>query len=72
MADQLTLNVNGHDRVVTAAAETPLLYVLRNELRLSGPVMAAASPSAAPAPFLSMERRFAPALRLSPPPQARK
>ncbi|MEG9438812.1 (2Fe-2S)-binding protein [Edaphobacter sp. HDX4] len=37
MADQLTLNVNGHDCVVTAAAETPLLYVLRNELRLSGP-----------------------------------
>jgi isoquinoline 1-oxidoreductase alpha subunit len=37
MADQLTLNVNGHDRVVTAATETPLLYVLRNELKLSGP-----------------------------------
>lgn len=37
MADQLTINVNGDDRVVTAAAETPLLYVLRNELRLSGP-----------------------------------
>jgi isoquinoline 1-oxidoreductase alpha subunit len=37
MADQLTLNVNGHDCATTAAAETPLLYVLRNELRLSGP-----------------------------------
>jgi isoquinoline 1-oxidoreductase alpha subunit len=37
VADKLTLNVNGRDRVVTAAPETPLLYVLRNELRLSGP-----------------------------------
>jgi len=37
MADQLILNVNGNDRVVTATPETPLLYVLRNELKLSGP-----------------------------------
>jgi isoquinoline 1-oxidoreductase alpha subunit len=37
MADAFTLNANGAQHVVTVAAETPLLYVLRNELRLSGP-----------------------------------
>jgi aerobic-type carbon monoxide dehydrogenase small subunit (CoxS/CutS family) len=37
MANQLTLNVNGSPRTVSAPAETPLLYVLRNDLQLSGP-----------------------------------
>jgi isoquinoline 1-oxidoreductase subunit alpha len=37
MADNLTLVVNGATRGVSAAPETPLLYVLRNELKLSGP-----------------------------------
>jgi len=32
----VTLNVNGAQRVVEAAAETPLLYVLRNDLKLKG------------------------------------
>jgi aerobic-type carbon monoxide dehydrogenase small subunit (CoxS/CutS family) len=32
-----TLTVNGAPRVVNVAADTPLLYVLRNELELSGP-----------------------------------
>jgi len=37
MADQLTINVNGHDCAIASSTDTPLLYVLRNELRLSGP-----------------------------------
>lgn len=32
----LTLNVNGAQHVVDAEAETPLLYVLRNDLQLKG------------------------------------
>jgi len=32
----LTINVNGAQRVVHADAETPLLYVLRNDLQLKG------------------------------------
>ena len=31
------LNVNGQPRQVAAAPDTPLLYVLRNDLNLSGP-----------------------------------
>lgn len=37
MASKLTLSVNGEKREVSAKPETPLLYVLRNELKLSGP-----------------------------------
>jgi aerobic-type carbon monoxide dehydrogenase small subunit (CoxS/CutS family) len=37
MADELKIKVNGELRPVVAAAETPLLYVLTNELRLQGP-----------------------------------
>ncbi len=37
MADELNLTVNGAHQAVSAAPETPLLYVLRNELRLTGP-----------------------------------
>jgi aerobic-type carbon monoxide dehydrogenase small subunit (CoxS/CutS family) len=37
MANQLTVNVNGSPRTVSATAETPLLYVLRNDLQLTGP-----------------------------------
>jgi isoquinoline 1-oxidoreductase subunit alpha len=37
MANQLTLSVNGAQHVVSAAPDTPLLFVLRNELKLSGP-----------------------------------
>ena len=31
-----TLNINGRAYVVAAAAETPLLWVLRDELKLTG------------------------------------
>ena len=37
MPQQLTLNVNGKDRIVTIAPDTPLLYVLRDNLELHGP-----------------------------------
>ena len=37
MADNLRINVNGKTHTVHTAADTPLLYVLRNELGLNGP-----------------------------------
>jgi nicotinate dehydrogenase subunit A len=36
MADRFKLRVNGVEREVTAEADTPLLYVLRNDLKLKG------------------------------------
>jgi isoquinoline 1-oxidoreductase alpha subunit len=37
MASELTLSVNGAKQVVSVAPDTPLLFVLRNELKLTGP-----------------------------------
>jgi nicotinate dehydrogenase subunit A len=37
MPDNLVINVNGKPHKVQATADTPLLYVLRNELGLNGP-----------------------------------
>ena len=37
MSSELTLVVNGAKQVVNVAPETPLLLVLRNELKLTGP-----------------------------------
>jgi aerobic-type carbon monoxide dehydrogenase small subunit (CoxS/CutS family) len=37
MADELKIKVNGRMWPVTASVDTPLLYVLTNELRLQGP-----------------------------------
>jgi isoquinoline 1-oxidoreductase alpha subunit len=37
MATELTLSVNGVKQVVSVEPETPLLFVLRNELKLTGP-----------------------------------
>src|SRR5512135_3489096 len=37
MPGDLTINVNGKPVTVRAAPDTPLLYVLRNELGLNGP-----------------------------------
>jgi len=34
---KLTINVNGKNHAVKASPDTPLLYVLRNELHLHGP-----------------------------------
>ena len=39
MPNELTLTVNGQQQVVSATPETPLLFVLRNELKLTGPRM---------------------------------
>ena len=39
MANLLTLSVNGTKQVVSVAPETPLLFVLRNELKLTSPHM---------------------------------
>ena len=36
MTDTVILNVNGIERSVTAEADTPLLYILRNDLQLKG------------------------------------
>src|SRR6201990_3010695 len=37
MADPLNFTVNGAKQVLSATPETPLLYVLRNDLKLTGP-----------------------------------
>jgi len=37
MADSITLRLNGADVAVTSTADTPLLYVLIDELQLTGP-----------------------------------
>jgi len=37
MPSELTLSVNGAKQIVSAPPDTPLLYVLRNELKLTGP-----------------------------------
>jgi isoquinoline 1-oxidoreductase alpha subunit len=39
VANELTLSVNGAKQVVSVAPEMPLLFVLRNELKLTGPHM---------------------------------
>jgi isoquinoline 1-oxidoreductase alpha subunit len=37
MAGELTLTVNGAKQVVPSSPDTPLLFVLRNDLKLTGP-----------------------------------
>jgi nicotinate dehydrogenase subunit A len=37
MANRFTLTVNGKNQQVDAVPDTPLLYVLRNDLKLQGP-----------------------------------
>ncbi|MDI3340300.1 MAG: (2Fe-2S)-binding protein [Sphaerobacter sp.] len=37
MAERVQIRVNGRQHAVQAAPDTPLLYVLRNELQLNGP-----------------------------------
>lgn len=39
MATELTLSVNGTKQTVAVDSDTPLLFVLRNELKLTGPRM---------------------------------
>ncbi len=45
MASELTIKVNGKLHRVKATADTPLLYVLRNELGLNGPQFGCGSES---------------------------
>ena len=49
----ISLKVNGRDHAVDVDPETPLLYVLGDELQLRGPKFGSASRSAAPAPCSS-------------------
>ncbi len=49
MAQIFELVVNGEARRIEAPAETPLIYVLRNELASSARAMAAVSSNAAAA-----------------------
>jgi aerobic-type carbon monoxide dehydrogenase small subunit (CoxS/CutS family) len=37
MAQTLSIRLNGHDQAVSSAPDTPLLYVLTDELQLNGP-----------------------------------
>jgi nicotinate dehydrogenase subunit A len=37
MTVSIALTVNGHERTFEVEANTPLLYILRNDLRLNGP-----------------------------------
>jgi isoquinoline 1-oxidoreductase alpha subunit len=37
MLPEITLHVNGTEHAVSASPDTPVLYVLRNELKLTGP-----------------------------------
>jgi aerobic-type carbon monoxide dehydrogenase small subunit (CoxS/CutS family) len=37
MSEEIVLVVNGKRHTVQAAEDTPLLYILRNELGLTGP-----------------------------------
>ena len=57
------ITVNGVRREVQAPTDTPLLYVLRNDLELSARSSAAGSPSAGLVPFCSMARKCVPASR---------
>lgn len=45
MPDPLVINVNGSRHTVQASSDTPLLYVLRNEVGLNGPQFGCGSES---------------------------
>lgn len=63
-----SLNVNGKRVSITYDdPQMPLLYVLRDNLGLRGPVSAAVLVSAAPAPSISMAPLFAHASHHLPP-----
>ncbi len=68
----VTVVVNGVRRELQAPAGTPLLYVLRNDLELSGPQFGCGPRSAGPVRFCSTARRSAPASRRCRLPPARK
>ena len=61
MADDLKIKVNGRIWPVSASPDTPLLYVLSNELELQVRASAAGSRNAAPARCSPTASRSAPA-----------
>ncbi len=63
MASKLKIKVNGLVHNVTASLDTPLLYVLHNELHLHGPRFGCGWPSAVPARCCWTARRSARASR---------
>jgi isoquinoline 1-oxidoreductase len=52
----VSLTVNGNRHQIDASPETPLLYVLRNDLGLNGANMAVGQGNAGPAPCNWMAR----------------
>jgi len=56
----MKLMVNAKEHVVDVEPQMPLLWVLRDELGITGRSTAAAWPNAAPAPCMSMERPCVP------------
>ena len=60
---QFQLKVNGQDRSVDVAADTPLLWVLRDELNLTGTKYGCGVASCGPVPFISMARLYVRARR---------
>ena len=61
MANKLKIKVNGRVHQVAASPNTPLLYVLRNELRLNGPRFGCGLAQCGSCSVLHNGRRFAPA-----------
>jgi nicotinate dehydrogenase subunit A len=53
MAERIAFELNGKTRTVEVAPETPLLYVLRNEIGLSNPLFGCWSATMAPPPWAS-------------------
>jgi hypothetical protein len=68
MAGELKIRVNERESTVTADLDTPLLYVLSNELGLQDRVSAAGSPNVAHVQSSSTVPRSAHASRQSPRP----
>ena len=66
MAGEITLSVNGKKRVVTSAPETPLLFVLRNELKLTGPRLGCGMAQCGACSVLLDEKKSDRALHRSP------
>ena len=66
MSDQLTLTVNGAKQTISTDPDTPLFFVLRNELKLTGPSWAAGWRNVDRARCCWMVKRFVPALRRFP------
>jgi aerobic-type carbon monoxide dehydrogenase small subunit (CoxS/CutS family) len=65
MAGSIRIAVNGLRHKITASLDTPLLYVLHNELHLHGPRFGCGLAQCGPARCCWMARRSGPASRRS-------